>query len=60
MAFDWGYLIAFAVIFFVASKMYKKNTGKPISELWNNRDKKLLPSMDEGYQRMYITRGIKT
>jgi len=59
MALDWGYLIAFAVVFFVVSKMYKKNTGKPISELWNNQRKKIAEKVDEGYQRVYITRGIK-
>lgn len=60
MGLDWGYLIAGLVVFVISARVYKKSTGKDISELWK-RDGKVsrIPDAPQ-YQRVYITRGIKT
>ena len=58
MAFDWGYVIAGAVIFWIVAMSYKKKTGKPISELWKNKEGNVIQRTNE-FRRVYVTKGIK-
>jgi len=61
MAFDFfGYFIAGVVIIFIAAKVYKKSTGRDISELWKNTKERVKEKVEEPYyQRIYVTKGIK-
>ena len=59
MAFDWGILIALAVIAYIIAIGYKKKTGRPISELWKNREAKTFENPISEYRKVYITKGIK-
>lgn len=59
MAFDFGYLIAGGVFFYIIATMYKKKTGQNISELWKNQKEKIKEIESPGYQRIHITKGIK-
>lgn len=61
MAFDAGYIILPIVLIFIVATLYKKKTGENLSELWKNRAEKIdrTPKVPE-FQRVYITKGIKT
>lgn len=59
MAFDFGYLIAGLLILYIVGISYKKKTGQNLSELWKGGKEKIKDLPDKGYQRVYITRGIK-
>lgn len=61
MAFDIGYVIAGLVILFIIAKVYKKGTGNDLADLWKNRERRSERVLETPhYQRVYITRGIKT
>lgn len=61
MAFDiLGYGVAGIVIFIIVAKIYKKHTGNDIAELWKNGKEKIKQIESPTYQRVYITKGIKT
>jgi len=64
MAVDWGMIIGPIAILWIVAIVYKKKTGKPISNLWKDRGitraspREMMEAT--GYQRVYVNRGIKT
>lgn len=55
-----GYIIALMVVLWIVVISYKKKTGKNISELWKKGKEKVKEAITPKYQRVYVTRGIKT
>ncbi len=62
MAFDFiGMIVTVGILGTTAALIYKKKYNKPISELWKNTNAKVEEQLQtRDYQRVYITRGIKT
>ncbi len=67
MGFDWGYVVAaivfFYIFFSVSATIYKKKTGGNFGEFIKDllaRSKNKGQDLADNYRRVYINRGIKT